>query len=86
MKLLEGIITALSILVSNRMRSFLTMLGIIIGVAGVIAMMSFGAGAKKILMWEVEKVGGPSMFGVYRRSWIRKNQKWMRNPSKHWFN
>ena len=84
MKLLEAIITALSILGSNRLRSFLTMLGIVIGIAGVIAMMSFGAGAKKILMLEVEKIGGPSMFGVYRRGWIRKNKKWIRNPSKHY--
>ena len=83
MKLLEGVITAFSILLSNKLRSFLTMLGIVIGIAGVIAMMSFGAGAKQILMWEVEKVGGPSMFGVYRRDWVRKNAKWMRNPSKH---
>ena len=84
MKLLEGLITALSILRSNKVRSSLTMLGIVIGIAGVIAMMSFGAGAKELLMWEVEKVGGPSMFGVYRREWIRKNAKWMRNPSKHY--
>ena len=84
MKLLEGVITAFSILGSNKLRSFLTMLGIVIGIAGVIAMMSFGAGAKTLLMWEVEKVGGPSMFGVYRREWIRKNEKWMRNPSKHY--
>ena len=84
MKLLEGVLTAFSILRSNKLRSFLTMLGIVIGIAGVIAMMSFGAGAKTLLMWEVEKVGGPSMFGVYRREWIRKNEKWMRNPSKHY--
>ena len=46
MKLLEGVITAFSILASNKLRSFLTMLGIVIGIAGVIAMMSFGEGAK----------------------------------------
>ncbi len=49
MRLLEGVITAFSILLSNKLRSFLTMLGIVIGIAGVIAMMSFGAGAKSIL-------------------------------------
>jgi len=83
MKFLEGLITAFSILRANKARTLLTMLGIIIGIAGVIGMMSFGAGAKKILMWEVEKVGGPSMFGVYRQGWIRKGRKWVRNPSKH---
>ena len=35
-------------------------------------------------MWEVEKVSGPSIFGVYRLSWIRRNAKWVRNPSKHY--
>jgi putative ABC transport system permease protein len=38
---------ALRALIRNKMRSFLTTLGIIIGVAAVIAMMAIGAGAKK---------------------------------------
>lgn len=38
---------ALRAIVRNKMRSFLTTLGIIIGVAAVIAMMAIGAGAKK---------------------------------------
>ena len=84
MKLLESIMTALSILRASKMRTFLTMLGIIIGVAGVIGMMSFGAGAKSLLLWEVEKVGGPSVFGVYRNDWIRKGNRWIRNPSDHY--
>ncbi len=81
MKLIESIMTAFSVLRAGKMRTFLTMLGIIIGVAGVIGMMSFGAGAKALLLWEVEKVGGPSVFGVYRNDWIRKGDKWIRNPS-----
>ena len=83
MKFIEAIITALSILRANKIRTALTMLGIVIGIAGVIGMMSFSAGAQQLLMWEVEKVGGPSMFGVYRNSRIRKGSRWVRNPSKH---
>ncbi|MDE0301231.1 MAG: ABC transporter permease [Candidatus Poribacteria bacterium] len=84
MKLIESIMTAFSTLRASKLRTFLTMLGIIIGIAGIIGMMSFGAGAKALLLWEVEKVGGPSVFGVYRNDWIRKGNKWIRNPSTHY--
>jgi len=59
------------------------MLGIVIGIAGVIAMMSFGDGANRLIMWEVEKAGGTSMFGVYRPYKIKEGNKWVLNPSKY---
>ena len=40
------LMVALRAILRNKMRSFLTTLGIIIGVAAVIAMMAIGAGAK----------------------------------------
>ncbi|MFN7975214.1 MAG: ABC transporter permease [Acidobacteriota bacterium] len=46
MKLLETIRVALRALLHNKLRSFLTALGIIIGVAAVIAMVAIGEGAK----------------------------------------
>ena len=58
MRLLENIISAFSILRSNKLRTILTLLGITIGIAGIIAMMSFGAGAEKLIMAEFEKIGG----------------------------
>jgi putative ABC transport system permease protein len=39
------------------MRSALTILGIIIGVAAVLAMLAIGEGAKRIVMQEFEKYG-----------------------------
>jgi len=39
------------------MRSLLTMLGIIIGVAAVLAMISIGDGAKEIVLRDAEKMG-----------------------------
>ncbi len=41
----------------NRIRAFLTMLGIIIGVAAVIAIMSIGAGAQSLITGSIQKMG-----------------------------
>ena len=84
MHLLENLISAFSILRGSKLRTILTLLGITIGIAGVIAMMSFGAGAEKLMMAEFENIGGPSMFGVYRPGYIRKNNRWQRNTSPHY--
>lgn len=86
MKILENLITALSALFASKLRTILTLLGITIGIAGVIAMMSLGAGAEKLIMLEFEKIGGPSMFGVYRPGHIRKNNRWQRNNSPNYLN
>ena len=83
MHLLENLISAFSILRGSKLRTILTLLGITIGIAGVIAMMSFGAGAEKLMMAEFENIGGPSMFGVYRPGYVRKNNRWQRNTSPH---
>ena len=84
MHILENLISAFSILRGSKLRTVLTLLGITIGIAGVIAMMSFGAGAEKLMMAEFENIGGPSMFGVYRPGYIRKNNRWQRNTSPHY--
>ena len=47
MKLINLIRIAIRALRRNKMRAFLTMLGIIIGVAAVIAMVAIGQGSKK---------------------------------------
>ena len=43
----EGFLMAWASLVANKMRSLLTMLGIIIGVAAVIALVSIGYGVRQ---------------------------------------
>ena len=83
MNILENLISAFSVLRRSKLRTILTLLGITIGIAGVIAMMSFGAGAEKLLMAEVNQIGGPNMFGVYRPGYVRKNGRWQRNNSPH---
>ncbi len=53
----ESIISALSSLLSNKMRSILTMLGIIIGISSVILITSVGNGFNKSVSGEFEKLG-----------------------------
>ena len=50
-------------LLSNKMRSFLTMLGVIIGVGAVIVIMSVGEGAQSLILNEVESIGS-NLIGV----------------------
>lgn len=57
MSLLGIIKIALKSLTRNKTRTFLTMLGIIIGVAAVIAMLAIGQGAKKIVEDQVNSMG-----------------------------
>ncbi|MDZ7838877.1 MAG: ABC transporter permease [Actinomycetota bacterium] len=46
-RMFENIKIAFQALVLNKLRSFLTMLGIIIGVGAVVAMLSIGTGASR---------------------------------------
>jgi putative ABC transport system permease protein len=53
----ETIKVALSALRANKMRSFLTMLGIIIGVGAVITVVAMGEGAQRAVQEEIESMG-----------------------------
>ena len=79
MKLYEGFSTGLSVILQEKMRSALTMLGIIIGVAAVLAMLAVGEGAKSIVMREFEKYG--SHFTVRRNPWIWRGDRVFPNRS-----
>lgn len=57
MNILNLIKVSLKAVASNKMRSFLSMLGIIIGVAAVIAMMSIGQGSKDSIRKELSTMG-----------------------------
>lgn len=48
---------ALRAIAANKLRSFLTMLGIIIGVASVIAMLAIGQGSKKSIQQNISEMG-----------------------------
>ncbi|MDR3142652.1 MAG: ABC transporter permease [Tannerellaceae bacterium] len=67
---------ALKALANNKMRGFLTMLGIIIGVASVITMLAIGQGSKKSIQSQISEMGsnmimiqpGADMRGGVRQS------------------
>ena len=64
MNILESFKMATSTLVANKMRSSLTMLGIIIGNASVIAMVGVGQGAKNLASEQFESLGPNVLFIV----------------------
>ena len=64
MNILESFKMATSTLVANKMRSGLTMLGIIIGNASVIAMVGIGEGAKNLASEQFESLGPNVIFVV----------------------
>lgn len=53
---------SLTTLRTNKMRSALTMLGIIIGVGSVIIMMSLGRGAQNLILGQIQTMGSNSVF------------------------
>ena len=57
MKLYRLFIEALENLSTNKLRSMLTVLGIVIGVAAVIAMLSIGRGAEASITSRIESIG-----------------------------
>jgi putative ABC transport system permease protein len=57
MKLLDAVISALDALRLHKLRSALTMLGIIIGVAAVIAMVAVGGGAREQVVAQIRSLG-----------------------------
>ncbi|GAB4531447.1 MAG: ABC transporter permease [Anaerolineales bacterium] len=65
MKILQAFIEALQSLAANKMRSGLTILGIVIGVAAVIAMVSIGRGAQNSITGSIQGIGTNLLF-VFR--------------------
>lgn len=64
MNLLESIRVALEGIMVSKLRSFLTTLGIVIGIAAVIAVVAIGQGGRAVLMSEMEKIG-TNIFAIY---------------------
>lgn len=85
MHIVEGISIGISAIRSNKLRSLLTILGIVIGVAAVLAMIAIGDGAKQIVLDDAQKMGGINQFALYRSDWTRLGNRWVPNRSKEYF-
>ena len=67
---------ALRALANNKLRAFLTMLGIIIGVASVIAMLASGQGSKKSIQQQISEMGSNMIMihpGAEMRGGVRQD-------------
>lgn len=73
MQITQGISVGLSALSKNKLRSVLTTMGIIIGIAAVVAVVSVGGGAEHLVLIELERVGGASMVVCFRKDYIRRD-------------
>lgn len=67
---------ALRALANNKMRAFLTMLGVIIGVASVITMLAIGQGSKRSIQTQIAEMGSNMIMihpGAERRGGVRQD-------------
>ena len=67
---------ALRALANNKLRAFLTMLGIIIGVASVITMLAIGQGSKRSIQTQIAEMGSNMIMihpGGYMRGGVRRD-------------
>ena len=96
MDIIECIILGISSLRRNPLRSALTILGIIVGVASVVSMVSVGDGSSAMVLREIERTGGTKMIEVYKDDWdkqsgtlsraagsaVRGKGRWQRNRAE----
>src|SRR4030065_2066632 len=74
MKLWQSIFEALDSLSSNKLRSGLTIIGIVIGVAAVISIVSIGRGAENTITGSIQGIGTNLLFA------FRGGSEEVRNP------
>ncbi len=72
MQITQGVSVGLAALRRNKLRSVLTTLGIIIGIAAVVAVVSVGGGAEHLVLIEMERIGGAGMIVCFRKEHIRR--------------
>ena len=81
MTLLEPLFAGLGQLRAHKLRSLLTLLGIVIGVAAIIAVVSLGEGLRRQVISQFVFSGGAGMIEVEPpRQWVRKDGRWVRRP------
>src|SRR5574340_190072 len=74
MGFLQSLRVALECLAANKLRSVLTMLGVIIGVASVIVMVSIVEGARDQVMKELEGMGSRLVIVFFSGDWRKRGE------------
>lgn len=70
----------------NKFRSLLTILGIIIGIAAVVGIVSVGGGAKYLVIAEFDRIGGATTIIYFRQGhYQNENGEWIRNKNPEHF-
>ena len=72
MELRDAITAGVNPLAQNKLRAGLSILGILIGVAGVLCMIAIGDGGKEIIAKDIEKLGGANQFTLFTRTSVFK--------------
>ncbi|MCD6096882.1 ABC transporter permease [bacterium] len=62
MEFIDFLKTSFNTLMANKTRSFLTTLGIVIGISSVIVMVSIGSGAQKLIVNQISAMGSNTIF------------------------
>ena len=78
---LEPILVGLGQLRAHKLRSLLTLLGIVSGVAAVIAVVALGEGLKRTVMGEFAASGGAGAIQIQPpEQWENKGGRWVQRP------
>ena len=81
MRSAESVLQGIRAIFENKLRSSLTLLGIMIGIAAVLAMVSISDGARQIVMSDIERIGGNNQFSIFKDRWTRHGGRFRRNTS-----
>jgi putative ABC transport system permease protein len=77
MIVLESIFIALSQLWAHKLRSTLTLLGMLIGVGSVVGIVSISEGLRRMVYEEFGKIGGANFLFVMPQQWVQRDGRWV---------
>ena len=78
MMLLESISVAMAQLWANKLRSALTLLGMLIGVGSVVGIVSISEGLRRTVTDEFGKLGGVNLIFVMPQAMVLRDGRWVR--------
>jgi len=75
MNFLDGLFIGFAGLRKHPLRAFLTILGIVIGIAAVVSVVAIGDGARVLTLTEIQQTGGTNIAEIFRNQWQRSNRR-----------